>query len=95
MMSPLDPIFWLHHANIDRLWSLWNRRVANPTDGAWLNHTFTNNFVNPDGTPESPVVKSLLSTRQLGYRYDRDPEDLKEFTFAPFRSKPLAAGKTC
>ena len=93
MMSPLDPIFWLHHANIDRLWSLWNRRVANPTDGAWLNHTFTNNFVNPDGTPESPVVKSLLSTRPLGYRYDRDPEDLKEFTFAPFQVKALGGGK--
>ncbi|GGK05573.1 tyrosinase [Pilimelia anulata] len=21
--SPNDPVFWLHHANIDRLWSLW------------------------------------------------------------------------
>ena len=23
MQSPQDPIFWLHHANIDRLWSAW------------------------------------------------------------------------
>jgi tyrosinase len=23
MQSPTDPIFWLHHANIDRLWSAW------------------------------------------------------------------------
>jgi tyrosinase len=22
-VSPADPIFWLHHANIDRLWNLW------------------------------------------------------------------------
>lgn len=21
--SPNDPIFWLHHANVDRLWALW------------------------------------------------------------------------
>ncbi|HEV3163007.1 MAG TPA: tyrosinase family protein [Isosphaeraceae bacterium] len=21
--APADPIFWLHHANVDRLWSLW------------------------------------------------------------------------
>ena len=21
--SPADPIFWMHHANIDRLWSIW------------------------------------------------------------------------
>jgi tyrosinase len=23
MQSPIDPIFWLHHANIDRLWVAW------------------------------------------------------------------------
>lgn len=22
-MSPLDPIFWVHHSNVDRLWSEW------------------------------------------------------------------------
>lgn len=22
-VSPADPIFWLHHSNIDRLWSIW------------------------------------------------------------------------
>src|SRR5262249_6267730 len=22
--AALDPIFWLHHANIDRLWTVWN-----------------------------------------------------------------------
>jgi tyrosinase len=21
--SPSDPVFWMHHAMIDRLWSLW------------------------------------------------------------------------
>jgi tyrosinase len=24
--SPADPLFWLHHANIDRLWAEWERR---------------------------------------------------------------------
>jgi tyrosinase len=23
MLSPIDPIFWLHHANIDRIWTAW------------------------------------------------------------------------
>jgi tyrosinase len=23
--APADPIFWMHHANIDRLWSIWQK----------------------------------------------------------------------
>jgi tyrosinase len=26
--SPADPLFWLHHANIDRLWSEWQAKPA-------------------------------------------------------------------
>eukprot|EP01094_Clydonella_sp_ATCC50884_P027138 TRINITY_DN7673_c2_g1_i1.p1 TRINITY_DN7673_c2_g1~~TRINITY_DN7673_c2_g1_i1.p1 ORF type:complete len:226 (+),score=52.05 TRINITY_DN7673_c2_g1_i1:488-1165(+) len=37
--SPNDPFFFLHHANIDRLWSLWQKRHPessryNPMDGS-------------------------------------------------------------
>lgn len=38
-LAGLDPIFWLHHANIDRLWEAWRRLPAsngNPTDANWL-----------------------------------------------------------
>ena len=28
MTSPNDPIFFLHHANIDRMWSIWQKKVA-------------------------------------------------------------------
>ncbi len=27
-IAPADPLFWLHHANVDRIWSLW--QVDNP-----------------------------------------------------------------
>lgn len=27
MTSPNDPIFFLHHANIDRMWSIWQKKV--------------------------------------------------------------------
>lgn len=30
--AALDPIFWLHHANIDRLWSVWNEISSSNTD---------------------------------------------------------------
>jgi tyrosinase len=33
-MSPLDPTFWLHHCNIDRLWDRWNRSGRTNTSNA-------------------------------------------------------------
>jgi len=39
-LSPNDPIFWLHHANVDRIWASWqdkrggNRRNGYPPSGS-------------------------------------------------------------
>jgi len=36
----LDPIFWLHHANIDRLWETWRENPTtdiDPTQPNWVN----------------------------------------------------------
>ncbi len=38
--AALDPIFYLHHANIDRLWAFWNfvsQANFNPMNPSWLN----------------------------------------------------------
>ncbi|KAI8924371.1 hypothetical protein BC831DRAFT_513408 [Entophlyctis helioformis] len=29
MFSPNDPIFWVHHANVDRYWSVWQQSFEN------------------------------------------------------------------
>jgi hypothetical protein len=39
-----DPVFYAHHANVDKIWSDWNRLDSlhtNPTDPAFLDLTFT------------------------------------------------------
>ncbi len=70
-----DPIFWLHHANIDRLWNRWIAQGGgrqDPTDAAWLNTTFT--FFDENGTAVKMSGKQVMDTvAQLGYRYDDDP----------------------
>jgi len=69
--SPRDPIFFMHHSNIDRIWDHWNSLGrTNSTDPLWLNMPFTNNYLKPDGTPYTTIVKDLQNISALGYRYD-------------------------
>lgn len=71
--AALDPIFWLHHANIDRLWEVWwkTRGNANPTDPSWLtNQSF--DFHDASGNGLTFTASQVLDTTQLlhGYVYD-------------------------
>jgi hypothetical protein len=73
--AALDPIFWLHHANIDRLWSTWmalGAGRANPDEGAWLNQSFS--FYDETGTPVSMTCAEVVdSATQLDYIYEHVP----------------------
>jgi len=69
----LDPMFWLHHANIDRLWEVWRGRDpkhTNPTLAAWLS-SITFNFHDGSGSAVTLKVNQVLDTRQpvLDYVY--------------------------
>jgi hypothetical protein len=50
-----DPIFWLHHANIDRMWVGWTDaargRFAPVDDPVWMSTKFT--FVDENGEDRS------------------------------------------
>jgi tyrosinase len=35
-LSPNDPIFWLHHTNVDRIWHLWQQDRLTQTPGSTL-----------------------------------------------------------
>ena len=63
-MSPVDPIFFLHHSNIDRLWEIWTRKQAAAgypalPEGkdleAWSNEPFLF-FVDEKGRPLSATA---------------------------------------
>src|SRR4030088_233902 len=69
-LSPRDPIFFMHHCNIDRIWAVWNSLGNdNSAEPLWTDMTFTNNFINTDGSAFSPKVSELFVPESLGYTY--------------------------
>lgn len=79
MSSPNDPVFWLHHCNIDRLWAEWQRE--NPA-AIYLPPSGTPNVVAGHGRDDPmppwdneaspPTPRSVLDHRALGYTYDNE-----------------------
>ena len=65
-----DPIFWLHHCNIDRIWASWIKAGgADPTSQGFKNEKFT--FVDSDGARVEANVGSVLDLDALNYDYNR------------------------
>jgi Common central domain of tyrosinase/Polyphenol oxidase middle domain len=69
-LAARDPIFWLHHANVDRLWTRWVRK--NPgrttTNQSWRQQAFS--YFNRQGGPVTIRTAEMLNTFDLDYRYD-------------------------
>ena len=60
-VSPADPLFWLHHAQVDRLWAQWQAAHAGK------NPRLTG--VNAVMDPWSEREQQVRSISTLGYRY--------------------------
>jgi tyrosinase len=76
----LDPLFWCHHANIDRLWEVWIKRDnqhVNPSSGAFLT-ALTFPIHNAAGQPITFTVQDVLDTRapSLAYQYEDTSDPL-------------------
>ena len=68
----LDPVFWLHHANIDRLWQVWLEQDPshrNPTgDPAWEDAEFS--FPKVGGGLHTWRIGEVLDIEAIGYDYE-------------------------
>ena len=95
-LSPVDPIFFLHHANIDRLWDVWTRRQAAPPahpalpEGAdvswWQNEQFLF-FSDENGQPVSNAAIENYKTMSF-FDYDYEPGSGENMVSKGIAEKP-------
>lgn len=82
-LSPIDPIFFMHHSNIDRVWNVWTRKqrahpsATYPTTPVGADLTAWNSepflfFVGTDGKP-APKMQSGDFVDSDAFNYDYEP----------------------
>ncbi|WP_035055906.1 tyrosinase family protein [Andreprevotia chitinilytica] len=69
--SSNDPIFWLHHANIDRMWDCWTSIAGhkNPDSQEFLEQSYT--FVDAKGVAVTNKVRDLFDGKLIDYVYEK------------------------
>nr|ANG57908.1 polyphenol oxidase 2 [Lilium hybrid cultivar] len=68
--AAFDPIFFAHHANIDRIWDVWlslGGKHANFTDKDWLDTSFV--FYDENAQLVKVKISDCLSTSKMRYTY--------------------------
>jgi tyrosinase len=67
-----DPIFWLHHANVDRLWNRWldARGHENPAEADWYDQQFA--YYDETGMRVTLSVSDILARAAESSRYDEE-----------------------
>lgn len=67
-----DPVFWMHHCNVDRVWATWQVLARRTYPAAWSAQK-VDGYIGPDGaTTGTWNAGQVVETRSLGYRYDRN-----------------------
>jgi tyrosinase len=73
--SPSDPLFFLHHCNIDRLWAQWQTQNAGqnfaPASGGPQGHNLNDLMYPWDGTTTTLSARpaDVLNISALSYDY--------------------------
>jgi tyrosinase len=64
LWAAFDPLFWSHHAMVDRLWRIWQHRHSGAVpDHGLLQEPMT------FGKRPSLLVREVLDVKRLGYEY--------------------------
>ncbi|XP_020150179.1 polyphenol oxidase I, chloroplastic [Aegilops tauschii subsp. strangulata] len=68
-----DPVFYSHHANVDRMWHLWTTTLGNQDfvgagTGDWRDTSFV--FYDEKRRPVRISVRDVLDAGRLGYTYE-------------------------
>lgn len=67
--AAVDPIFWLHHANIDRMWQCWLEDGGQVPGGTFRTRTFT--YIDENGAKVTTAVGKLFDPNgPIDYEYD-------------------------
>ncbi len=82
-LSPLDPIFWLHHCNVDRLWAQW--QLAGNTSPQFPGN-YNGQFVDASGQPVDLTAAGAIDFSALGYSYDQFPSPANVLNLAGLAS---------
>ncbi len=92
MTSPNDPVFFMHHANIDRMWSIWQEKVPPGTSlfvqssaaaGHKLNDAMIFNDVDPPPFPAATTIAQVVDGHTMhgsGVWYRSDLPELTNDT---------------
>lgn len=72
LLAGLDPLFWLHHCNIDRLWESWMRTSGKTMvrDSRWLEGPADRTFIMPAPGGGDPGMTFVGRDTLLGGRLD-------------------------
>lgn len=87
-LSPIDPVFFLHHANVDRLWEVWNKKqklldlpiLPKGEDLYKLENEDFLQFVDASGEYILAKAKNYLSTSSFDYTYSSIEDDIDEIS---------------
>src|SRR5262249_20434503 len=87
-----DPIFFVHHSNVDRLWNLWlakgGGRADLVKDQIWGVKEYT--FFNENTVPVKMTSCDVLrAAQQLGYTYECEPTQIKPVCVGPEIEPPV------